>query len=98
MEARGELSALRKQSLVDRIDKYTTFSPHGRGFRKSVHKVPKWTKVWRISSLMCGGLADIVVDIEGESKRFLGYCTVSLHITVQYRIQNIILYRPCTIS
>ncbi|GAK65386.1 mitochondrial ribosomal protein L31 [Moesziomyces antarcticus] len=25
-------------------DKYTTFSKHDRGFRKSVHKVPKWTR------------------------------------------------------
>lgn len=25
-------------------DKYTTFSPHARNFRKSVHKVPKFTR------------------------------------------------------
>ena len=98
MEARGELSEPRRQSLADKTDKYTTFSPHGRGFRKSVHKVPKWTKVWPIAWLMNAGLADIVVDIEGEPKRFLGYCTVSLHITVQYRIHHTILYRSCTIS
>ncbi|PWN26702.1 60s ribosomal protein l31 [Jaminaea rosea] len=26
-------------------DKYTTFSKTSRGFRKSVHKVPKWTRL-----------------------------------------------------
>lgn len=26
-------------------DKYTTFTPHARGYRQSVHKTPKWTKV-----------------------------------------------------
>jgi len=26
-------------------DKYTVFSPHARGYRKGVHKVPKWTRV-----------------------------------------------------
>lgn len=36
------------------VDKYTTFSPHARGYRKSVHKVPKWTKVsTRTSMIQC---------------------------------------------
>lgn len=26
-------------------DKYTVFSPHARGYRQGVHKVPKWTKL-----------------------------------------------------
>ncbi|AMD21787.1 HFL069Cp [Eremothecium sinecaudum] len=26
-------------------DKYTVFSKHSRGYRKGIHKVPKWTKV-----------------------------------------------------
>lgn len=26
-------------------DKYTVFSPHARGYRKGIHKVPKWTRV-----------------------------------------------------
>jgi hypothetical protein len=30
---------------TDEADKYTTFTPHGRNYRQSVHKVPKWTKV-----------------------------------------------------
>ena len=26
-------------------DKYTVFSPHTPGYRKGIHKVPKWTRV-----------------------------------------------------
>jgi hypothetical protein len=26
-------------------DKYTIFSPHAGGYRKGIHKVPKWTRV-----------------------------------------------------
>jgi hypothetical protein len=26
-------------------DKYTVFSPHAKGYRKGIHKVPKWTRV-----------------------------------------------------
>jgi len=26
-------------------DKYTVFSPHARGYRKGIHKVPKWTRL-----------------------------------------------------
>jgi Mitochondrial ribosomal protein L31 len=26
-------------------DKYTIFTPHARGYRKGIHKVPKWTRV-----------------------------------------------------
>ncbi|KAN0066191.1 hypothetical protein ACQY0O_000285 [Thecaphora frezii] len=36
--------ALPKESEMLPKDKYTTFSKHDRGFRKSVHKVPKWTR------------------------------------------------------
>lgn len=37
---------------ADIPDKYTTFTPHERGYRKSVHKVPKWTKVGRYRSAL----------------------------------------------
>ncbi|KAI9634082.1 mitochondrial ribosomal protein L31-domain-containing protein [Dioszegia hungarica] len=37
--------ALPTESDMEARDKYTTFDPHGRNFRKSVHKVPKWTKL-----------------------------------------------------
>ncbi|PWZ01346.1 putative MRPL31-mitochondrial ribosomal protein, large subunit [Testicularia cyperi] len=33
-----------KESQMLPKDKYTTFSKHHPGFRKSVHKVPKWTR------------------------------------------------------
>ncbi|GFZ48682.1 hypothetical protein JCM24511_06431 [Saitozyma sp. JCM 24511] len=36
---------LPKESEMDPRDKYTTFTPHERGYRQSVHKVPKWTKL-----------------------------------------------------
>lgn len=51
MAARGQSPSLSSQirvtyqTLINAADKYTTFSPHDRGYRKSVHKVPKWTKV-----------------------------------------------------
>lgn len=31
-------------------DKYTTFDRNARGYRKGVHKVPKWTKVGGVFS------------------------------------------------
>ncbi|PWN46677.1 putative MRPL31-mitochondrial ribosomal protein, large subunit [Violaceomyces palustris] len=37
--------SLPKENEMLPKDKYTTFSKHDRGFRKSVHKVPKWTRV-----------------------------------------------------
>ncbi|KAL1412760.1 hypothetical protein Q8F55_000507 [Vanrija albida] len=37
--------ALPKASEMPARDKYTTFDPKGRDWRKSVHKVPKWTKL-----------------------------------------------------
>ncbi|EST04709.1 Ribosomal protein L31, mitochondrial [Kalmanozyma brasiliensis GHG001] len=37
--------ALPREEHMLAKDKYTTFSKHDRGFRKSVHKVPKWTRL-----------------------------------------------------
>jgi len=37
--------ALPKEHEMDPKDKYTVFSPHHRGYRKGIHKVPKWTRV-----------------------------------------------------
>lgn len=31
-------------------DKYTVFTRHERGYRKGIHKVPKWTRVRRAFS------------------------------------------------
>ncbi|KAI0003270.1 60s ribosomal protein l31 [Russula compacta] len=37
--------ALPKEHEMDPKDKYTVFSPHHRGYRKGIHKVPKWTRI-----------------------------------------------------
>lgn len=36
--------ALPKENEMHPRDKYTVFAPKGVNFRKSVHKVPKWTR------------------------------------------------------
>jgi hypothetical protein len=36
---------LPKEHEMPAKDKYTIFSPHERGYRKGIHKVPKWTRV-----------------------------------------------------
>lgn len=36
---------LPKEHEMPAKDKYTVFSPHERGYRKGIHKVPKWTRV-----------------------------------------------------
>lgn len=38
------IASIKPESQMSPNDKYTTFSKHDRGFRKSVHKVPKWTR------------------------------------------------------
>ncbi|KAK0552369.1 hypothetical protein OC846_002244 [Tilletia horrida] len=36
---------LPKESEMEPKNKYTTFSKTSKGYRKSVHKVPKWTRI-----------------------------------------------------
>ncbi len=36
---------LPKEHEMPARDKYTVFSPQARGYRKGIHKVPKWTRV-----------------------------------------------------
>lgn len=36
---------LPKESEMPARDKYTVFSPHVEGYRKGIHKVPKFTRV-----------------------------------------------------
>jgi len=36
---------LPKEHEMPPRDKYTVFSPHARGYRKGVHKVPKFTRL-----------------------------------------------------
>ncbi|EIW85251.1 60s ribosomal protein l31 [Coniophora puteana RWD-64-598 SS2] len=35
---------LPKEHEMDPRDKYTVYSRHHRGYRKGIHKVPKWTR------------------------------------------------------
>lgn len=37
---------LPKEHEMPPKDKYTVFSSTARGYRKGIHKVPKWTRVW----------------------------------------------------
>jgi len=36
---------LPKEHEMPAKDKYTVFTPHARGYRKGIHKVPKWTRL-----------------------------------------------------
>ncbi|KAF9066880.1 mitochondrial 54S ribosomal protein YmL31 [Rhodocollybia butyracea] len=36
---------LPKEHEMPARDKYTVFTPHARGYRKGIHKVPKWTRI-----------------------------------------------------
>ncbi|PFH52370.1 hypothetical protein AMATHDRAFT_2107 [Amanita thiersii Skay4041] len=36
---------LPKEHEMPPRDKYTVFSPHVKGYRKGIHKVPKWTRL-----------------------------------------------------
>ncbi|KAF8352365.1 mitochondrial ribosomal protein L31 [Amanita rubescens] len=36
---------LPKEHEMPPKDKYTVFSPHAQGYRKGIHKVPKWTRL-----------------------------------------------------
>lgn len=54
-------------------DKYTTFNPTSAGYRKSVHRVPKFTKVCllRVAKGEDRMLIDVAVDPAREPYRFL---------------------------
>ena len=43
---------------MDPKDKYTVFTPHARGYRKGIHKVPKFTRVRRLSTRSFQALVD----------------------------------------
>ena len=55
-------------------DKYTVFSPHARGYRKGIHKVPKFTRVRRPSlRFQCGNSTSWVADMIRSKKYSLLY-------------------------
>ncbi|KAJ3556645.1 hypothetical protein NM688_g1910 [Phlebia brevispora] len=44
-KALTEALALPKEHEMPAKDKYTVYSPHEKGYRKGIHKVPKWTRL-----------------------------------------------------
>lgn len=52
---------LPKEHEMPAKDKYTVFSPHARGYRKGIHKVPKWTRVRAYECIIEYTLADLDV-------------------------------------
>lgn len=52
-------------------DKYTVFTPNAVGYRKGIHKVPKWTRV-RVASLRANPRLTVFTDhAKNKSQRFL---------------------------
>ena len=59
---------LPKEHEMPPRDKYTVFSRHAKGYRKGIHKVPKWTRV-RIFRPIHGRLSRLhlgTVDTENK--------------------------------
>ena len=63
---------LPKQHEMPPKDKYTVFSRQAKGYRKGIHKVPKWTRV-RVegSCQKCFPLIYVAVDLEDKPQGFL---------------------------
>lgn len=40
-----QYSRFPKENEMKPIDKYTVYNKYSKGYRKSVHRVPKWTKI-----------------------------------------------------
>lgn len=71
-------------------DKYTVFSPHARGYRKGIHKVPKWTRVSSHSSALVFHLTDSS-SLYGPTQRAF---KVIYHVIYTHRV--IIQYQNST--
>lgn len=60
---------------MDPKDKYTTFASKSTGYRKGIHKVPKFTRVRLLACMLhthdFSEQDDLIVDTTGEPKRFL---------------------------
>lgn len=53
-------------------DKYTVFSPTSPGYRKGIHKVPKWTRVGSFSSIVYTCISrSFAVNKPGQSQGLL---------------------------
>ena len=63
---------LPKEHEMPARDKYTVFSPHARGYRKGIHKVPKWTRVGLIALFYeTFTKLYVPVDAQNQPQRFL---------------------------
>ena len=71
-------------------DKYTTYTPYARGYRKGIHKVPKWTRVRAISYAMPLILiTSRLVDTSDEPPGFLRTLSIAC-FTIQYATRKIL--------
>lgn len=79
---------LPKEHEMPARDKYTIFTPNAKGYRKGIHKVPKWTRV-RDSVLLLERALNIAfpVDTENEPKGFL---VTNIIIVYKYRYSTIL--------
>ena len=77
---------LPKEHEMPARDKYTVFSPHVKGYRKGIHKVPKWTRVCSLQ--LSAARFNILIyfydtaDAEDKPKRFL----ISPHYALIYHV------------
>lgn len=74
-------------------DKYTVFTRHERGYRKGIHKVPKWTRVSNTTRLPSFGVINSLnhtVDFADKSQRFLSctQCITVFYITWDFGISQ----------
>ena len=76
-------------------DKYTVFTPHARGYRKGIHKVPKWTRVCCMTGLLYALLIKhSTVNPQDKPERFLKvyfsapHMTCILYITPPYNLKQ----------
>ena len=79
---------LPKENEMPPRDKYTVFSRHAKGYRKGIHKVPKWTRV-RIAITPIAYRSTHVgpVDLADEPEGFLIHaCPVTLDIPLYHTL------------
>lgn len=73
-ELKDQALELPKEHEMPARDKYTTFSAWDRGYRKGIHKVPKFTRVrgrFVFKNVYGGSSQSLSAHITDESERFL---------------------------
>lgn len=79
-------------------DKYTVFSPHARGYRKGIHKVPKWTRVGFHPSTLPFRLMQISAHSTDQPRGLLElFITLYTHQTIIQRQNSTICTFPALI-